>query len=328
MDRLAALVRQKPAFSKLSLALFVSALFWILSPSHLPTALADSTRSQRAHDVIVISDVDDTIRISQILGPNTVIAYTTTALPFTGTPDLYRTLSAEGAQFAYVSAIPKAMGGLTNSFLRKNHFPEGPLYARGKQERASHKETVIKKIIKDNPGKKVILVGDNGEVKSDSETYARLQNDPEVGPAIDSVYIHEIFYRPKKGPLPDGQLPFLTAADFAVKLNQRGFISESEAQSQLSNLNQHLSVGGSDEGRWSTDLRRHKAFPEFSDVSAARIHEIIHQPGASFPAGSDIEKGLTTLESRIIEQRERWGKLSCMRNILLRFAQATQGASY
>jgi hypothetical protein len=282
--------------------------------------------SQRAHDTIVVSDVDDTIRIAQILGANTVIQYTTTEMPFTGLPDLYRTLGAEGAKFAYVSAIPKPLSGLTNSFLQKNQFPEGPLYARGVEGRAGHKETVIKQIIKENPGKKVILVGDNGE--SDSETFARLQKDPTIGHAIDSVYIHELFNRPGSAPLPEGQHAFLTAADFAVSLNQRGLISESDAQSQLSNLNQHLTVGDSDESARSTELRMHKAFPEFADVSPARIRQIIHPPGVSFPAGSEIEKGLATLENGIIEQRNRWGKLSCARNMIMRMTQATQGASH
>jgi len=278
--------------------------------------------SQKARDTIVISDVDDTIRLSEIFGVNTVINYATTELPFAGASDLYRNLSLEGAQFAYVSSVPKALSGMSKNFLKENKFPEGAFYARTTKDRSLHKELAIRQIIQENPGKKVVLIGDNGETV-DSETFARLQKDPKLAGVIDGAYIHEIFDRPGRAPLPEGQRAFLTTADLAVALNQRGLISEAEAQAQLKSLTEHLKVEPSNWFDWSADLRRHKAFPEFANVSPARIQEIIRRSEDSLPAGSEMKKGLEVLENGILEQRYRRGKLSCLRNLLLGNAAET-----
>jgi len=115
----------------------------------------------------------------------------------------------------------------------------------------------------------------------------------------------------------------LTTADLAVALNQRGLISEAEAQAQLKSLTEHLKVEPSNWFDWSADLRRHKAFPEFANVSPARIQEIIRRSEDSLPAGSEMKKGLEVLENGILEQRYRRGKLSCLRNLLLGNAAET-----
>lgn len=91
-------------------------------------------------------------------------------------PEVYRLLSADGAKIFYVS---NSEANLFSSFPRSctaTGFPKGPGFLRknkllsyfmnhkrGHRSPVSHKMRVISLLMRTQPGKKFILVGDNGQ---------------------------------------------------------------------------------------------------------------------------------------------------------------------
>ena len=143
----------------------------------------------------VISDVDDTIRITEIrAGAETVVRNTITR-PFretTGMPSRYRELNE--AAFHYVSASPMQLYEPLWSFVTENdRYPRGSFHMRplGKNltEEDTWKQLIalvsegastaelktkhIEGILADFPERTFILIGDSGE--SDPEIYRNIQ---------------------------------------------------------------------------------------------------------------------------------------------------------
>jgi hypothetical protein len=133
----------------------------------------------------VISDIDDTVKVSQVLDRRELLANTFLrpwrAVP--GMAELYRRWADRGAAFHYVSASPWRLEPALSDFLREQDFPAGSLHLRAfrNQERsalqlagdpASFKTPTIESIIRDWPGRRYILVGDTGE--QDGRVYASI----------------------------------------------------------------------------------------------------------------------------------------------------------
>jgi hypothetical protein len=153
------------------------------------------------HGLSVISDIDDTIKISQVLDKEALLA-NTFLREFEPLPDMafvYRRWASQGAAFHYVSASPWQLYPALNRFLEESGFPRGEIrlrYLRVKDSsffafmRASRafKIRTIEAIIQRYPKRKFILVGDSGE------------NDPAIYAAVArahpknvlKIYIHLI----------------------------------------------------------------------------------------------------------------------------------------
>lgn len=254
-------------------------------------------------DVIVISDIDDTIRISNIHSPlGTLKNYLHSDRAFHGISRIFENLTSQGAQVQYVSSIPKPIRYLAQRFLNKSGFPAGRLWSRTSSSKSDHKTSSIREIMKDNPNARVILIGDNGE--HDPQIFAKLQADAELGPRIQDVYIHELY----KEALPPGQQPFFTAGDLSARLAKSGIVTEEFALDAVRSTESALH----DRGRQSLVL------PEFSEVSAERI-------GANFDSLIAEEKDLNlraelrklgeSLAERASAAR-RSSKINCLKGAL------------
>lgn len=133
----------------------------------------------------VISDVDDTIKISQVRDQRALLANTFLrefeAAP--GMAELYRHWADAGASFHYVSAGPWQLYPPLADFVQKAGYPAGTFYMKDFRWKDStffqlfaapdkYKPPIIRPILDALPQRKFILVGDSGEL--DPEVYGQL----------------------------------------------------------------------------------------------------------------------------------------------------------
>jgi hypothetical protein len=151
------------------------------------------------HGLSVISDIDDTIKISQVLDKEALLA-NTFLREFEPLPDMasvYRRWAARGAAFHYVSASPWQLYPALNRFIEKAGFPSGEIqlrYLRVKDRsffafmRASRafKTRTIEALFRRYPKRKFILVGDSGE--NDPAIYAAVARAHPQN--VSKIYIH------------------------------------------------------------------------------------------------------------------------------------------
>lgn len=132
--------------------------------------------------VSIISDIDDTIKISHVGDRRALIANTFLRKfePVDRMAQLYREWAESGAVFHYLSASPWQLYRPLSEFLRAEGFPDGTLHLKqvrlkdasvlslfGSQQQ--YKSAAIERILADFPRRRFVLVGDSGE--QDPEIY-------------------------------------------------------------------------------------------------------------------------------------------------------------
>lgn len=160
----------------------------------LPARVRLSSRGRPVHGtvrlmgpagVLVVSDIDDTIKISSVTNREELLANTFfrpwRAVP--GMADLYRWWGEPGAEFHYLSGSPWQLQGPLSAFLKKDGFPPGIFHLRrfrlkdgNKTEffgdPAEHKKRILKRLLREFPARVFVLVGDDGE--KDPEIYGEI----------------------------------------------------------------------------------------------------------------------------------------------------------
>ncbi len=136
--------------------------------------------------VSVISDIDDTIKISNVLDKKDLIKNTFLKdfQPVSGMSRLYNRWEKRGAVFHYVSGSPWQLYPPVSGFLETSSFPRGLFFLKSfrlkpsgiyhfiKADQLSYKTGVINGIIRKFPERRYILVGDSGE--KDPEVYSEI----------------------------------------------------------------------------------------------------------------------------------------------------------
>ncbi len=133
----------------------------------------------------VISDIDDTIKLSQVRDRKELLA-NTFLRPFKAAPgmaELYRKWPGSGVAFHYVSGSPWQLYLPLAEFLEDAGFPQGSFYLKhfrlkdrsvaamfSSQE--AYKLAAIEPILAAYPKRRFLLIGDSGE--QDPEIYSRL----------------------------------------------------------------------------------------------------------------------------------------------------------
>jgi phosphatidate phosphatase APP1 len=156
--------------------------------AHLPPPFGLESTSHFAEPTgwAIISDIDDTIKITQTTSPLGILHNTFCVeqpLPVPGMPELYAHLNTklQNPPFTYLSASPYNLYPFLRAF-RTEHFPSGPLILRDaswqnlgglitslSQGTQEYKADRIEKVHSWLPQKKVILIGDS--TQSDPEAY-------------------------------------------------------------------------------------------------------------------------------------------------------------
>ncbi|MFN7873856.1 MAG: phosphatidate phosphatase App1 family protein [Pirellula sp.] len=143
-----------------------------------PILLAEQT------GVSVISDIDDTIKLTEVTSRRQMLRRTF-AMPFEGIDgmaSLYQKWAADGALFHYVSSSPWQIFNPLCEFLNQFEFPLGSIHLkwfRLRDEilkrwrfRKKGKGGVIRNLIKRMPNRSFVLIGDSGE--RDPEIYSKI----------------------------------------------------------------------------------------------------------------------------------------------------------
>ena len=151
--------------------------------------------------VRVISDIDDTIKISQVRNKPELLLNTFCRpfRPVLGMPDLYRTWAEQEARFHYVSGSPWQLYSPLAEFIREHKFPAGSFHMKlfrptdrtakslfGSQ--VEYKRGVITSLFDKFPRDRFILVGDSGE--QDAKIYSDLaRENPRL---VSHILIHNV----------------------------------------------------------------------------------------------------------------------------------------
>ena len=151
--------------------------------------------------ISIISDIDDTIKHSQVTDRKALLANTFLRKfkPVPGMAELYRDCARKGAVFHYVSGSPWQLYQPLAEFIRDEGFPRGSFTLRQlrlkdpstlglAQRQEGYKLHTIESIIKAFPQRRFILIGDSGE--QDPEIYAMIaRRHPEQ---IAAILIHNV----------------------------------------------------------------------------------------------------------------------------------------
>ena len=179
-----------------------------------------------SHALTVISDIDDTVKISHVNDIGGAIAHAPLVQAFTGMSAVYQDLVSTGVvnQFYYVSGSPEFLNAHLHRFISVNNFPSGPIVLKRFGDPSDIEAYKLQKIraILNQITDKVILIGD--DTQKDAATYAELSL--EFPGRVDSIYIHRV----TGNPLPReasaaGAKLFTTAADLAVELYKKQRLS-------------------------------------------------------------------------------------------------------
>jgi hypothetical protein len=191
--------------------------------------------------ILLISDVDDTIKVSFVLDPNSVIANVPmVSNVFMGMPELYHDIAKVPSLSAikYLSNAPRgAVANLHKRFLRLNNFPQGDLIPRRLRDTTTgnnHKLISIRGFIRQYHPQALLLIGDNGE--ADAEIYAIIRKEFPQIPALTFIrlaYSSYGFSNNYGKPLYQGQAGFVSSVDIATSLYHQGVFS-------METLSQHV----------------------------------------------------------------------------------------
>jgi hypothetical protein len=135
--------------------------------------------------VSLVSDIDDTIKITNVLDRREMLA-NTFLRPYRAVPGMaeaYRRFAAQGVAFHYVSASPLPLLGALGELATREGFPRGSLALRPfrwvdgsaielLEPSAAYKTEVIAAIVESFEQRAFVLVGDTGE--RDPEIYAAI----------------------------------------------------------------------------------------------------------------------------------------------------------
>lgn len=149
----------------------------------------------------IISDVDDTIKLSNVGDRRELLANTFTrefqSIP--GMCRLYQSWAARGVSFHYVSASPWPLYEPLVAWLDADGFPVGSMHLRhvrlrdlsGRRHRElaiRNKRDTIERILRTYPWRRFLLFGDSGE--HDAEIYGQIARD--FGEQVHHVAIRRI----------------------------------------------------------------------------------------------------------------------------------------
>jgi hypothetical protein len=154
--------------------------------------------------VIVISDIDDTIKDTHVLDRKATLRNTFLEpfRPVPGMAGVYRGWAENaGAQFFYVSASPWQLYSPLADFIRSNGFPAGVVYLKSFRWKdktlfnlfegpEKYKPQVIDPLMKRFPNRRFVFVGDSGE--RDPEIYGALAR--EHPQQVAKIFIRELRY--------------------------------------------------------------------------------------------------------------------------------------
>ncbi len=191
--------------------------------------------------ISIVSDVDDTIKISDVGNKKELLANTFTRefRSVTGMKELYQHWADAGCSFHYVSASPWPLYRPIVDWLTEDQFPVGSVHLRyvGLQELRKDKKreksfrtkrSIIETLMRTFPNRRFVLSGDSGE--RDAELYTEIALS--FGPQVERILIRRT---------PNGKHEFDQAKDILSKLPQAQWTIFDEPE-ELSDFSEEIST--------------------------------------------------------------------------------------
>lgn len=247
---------------------------------------------------IVISDIDDTLRITNRLkggwleqAENVVNPYQ----EFSGMQNLLATLRANGADIYYVTGTISALADFATLFLDFNGYPQSEnLYYRGIFENIKDfKVSTIQQIIDETNPDQVILIGDNGESDSDAyqtfqmtsvasaDSTTQLQSISAITPSrAIFVAIHKL-YEEKGVAIPQTQSLYVTAGDLAAQMESHGILTREQSQQVIEKVAHIADASSSDDFQY--------LLPNWAEVTPTDFERARFVPFSSLETQNDID---------------------------------------
>ena len=151
--------------------------------------------------ISVISDIDDTIKITEVTDREAMIhnTFLKEFQPVPGISKVYRSWQKDGAVFHYLSASPWQLFSPLSKFIEKEDFPPGIFHLKHFRWKDSslfalfespekYKREGIEPIFRDFPKRRFILVGDSSE--KDPEIYGEIAR--EHPGQIEHIFIRDV----------------------------------------------------------------------------------------------------------------------------------------
>lgn len=254
--------------------------FFMLRPTFKALAytlftIAATTSFARANDlaeinhspkVLLVSDIDDTIKVSHVLNKIGKFARAVDATtPFKGMAQLYQLIynqNPTSTKIAYLSNAPKDFGALPNApkelaaipassvthqlFLDYNKFPKGELILRENLQDQEHKAKALRRLIETEKPDVLIMIGDNGEkdvdfYKQATDEHAYMKN------MLVLTFIHQLYKSEPSFFIPDvldetgrtlfaDQIGFVTPIEIALKLKEQQIIGQDKVDWMVRNV--------------------------------------------------------------------------------------------
>lgn len=219
--------------------------------------------------LLVIVDIDDTIKISQVQSRGNYRSKLRKLLidnrAFSGAWDVLHELDQGGAEIAYVSAATDAINFIPIHFLKRNFFPQREnLYLRPNSQISTFEFKVkqIRKLLAAHPDRSVIFIGDNGQ--ADVDVYHAFARSPFFRGRILATYIHWLYKGDPADTLEKEQIPFVTFAEVAMSFRKQGLMNESDVLYLIKRLSLEI-----ENPKLATDV-----LPDFIELNSKDIDQV------------------------------------------------------
>lgn len=192
--------------------------------------------------VLVVSDVDDTLKESYVLNRVEVVKRATRtepAMAFPGIAKAFRAIDRDlrdrghEVRYAYVSSAPaQIMTRFHAEFLQRSRFPQGTLDLRPLWDSEDYKVSTIRSIIGFHRPDFVLMIGDHSE--KDPRVYSRIGEELRSARIPFLTFIRQV-YGPEENPasFEAGQYAFVSTAEFALGLYDAGILAASSLRDEL-----------------------------------------------------------------------------------------------
>ncbi len=214
---------------------------------------------------LVISDIDDTLKRTNVLGYFTGGISATN--PFIGLPELFNDFlcneepTQEAADYCrkfrghnhsakrsliYVTAASGRLQLFGREFISRSNFPQVTVVGKDSgEDTLEYKTRTVKEIIQGGEYDEIILIGDNGQ--HDARAYKAVADffpNKKITTYIHQVYNPYGFYKDdeKKGvELEEGQIAYFTASDLGLEFFSKGLITEKQLISISKEVSKYIS---------------------------------------------------------------------------------------
>ncbi|MGZ3691558.1 MAG: phosphatase domain-containing protein [Pseudobdellovibrio sp.] len=246
--------------------------------------LSLSSQAQSYKRILIISDIDDTIKVSHILGPlaDKVARAADTTTPFAGMAPLYHVIinsfAPDVTKIVYLSNAPEQIAGIPamqishQTFLDSNNFPPGELDLREDIFEENHKIKEIHRLLDTLHPDAAIFLGDNGE--QDADIYHQAVLDYQNSGIKIVTFIHQLYSEKTPFGLPDllfevghaihpEQIGYVTPIEIALKLRSENLLNAVGLDWMIQKIGPYIT----DEGVLKLDVGQAIVFPFFMNCS-------------------------------------------------------------